>query len=137
MVPPGTCDSHACEILGLLKFLLRLRCQSGGLGGDSLIGRGRVRRGQGGPAYSERFLQGGLWIAWYRAQINWYFSAYGMALAIRTSLAPVVCQASARERPRAGPLLAPLPVLPQLLSLAAAQLHKCPRCLVAPYRRAP
>ena len=71
--------------LGLLQFLLRLRCQGGGLGGDSLISRGRVRRGQGGPAYSERFLQGSLWIAWYRAQINWYFSAYGVALAIRAS----------------------------------------------------
>ena len=78
------CD-QTISTLGLLKFLLRLRCQGGSLGGDSLISRGRVHRCQGGPAYSERLLQGSLWIAWYRAQINWHFSAYSVALAIRTS----------------------------------------------------
>ena len=42
--------------LGLEEFLLRLRCQRGCLGSNSLIRFGRIGGRQGSTAYRERFL---------------------------------------------------------------------------------
>ena len=57
-----------------------------GMRSHSLIRLGRISGRQGGTADRERFLQGSLWIPWHRAEIDWHFSAYGIALAIRTCL---------------------------------------------------
>ena len=72
--------------LGLAELLLRLRCQRRGLRCYSLIRFGRIGGRQGSTAYRERFLQGSLWISWHSAEIDWHFSAYGIALAIRARL---------------------------------------------------
>jgi hypothetical protein len=74
---------QTAETLGLEEFLLRLGCQRSCMCSHSLIRLGRVSGRQGGTAYRERFLQGSLWIPWHSAEIDWHFSAYGVALAIR------------------------------------------------------
>ena len=80
------CGGQTTEALGLAEFLLRLCCQRGCLCSHSLIRLGRIGRRQGGTAYHERFLQSSLWIPWHSAEIDWHFSAYGIALAIRARL---------------------------------------------------
>jgi hypothetical protein len=77
---------QTAEILGFAEVLLRLRCQRGCLRSNGLICCGRIAGRQGSTAYHERFLQGSLWIPWYSAEIDWHFSAYGIALAIRACL---------------------------------------------------
>jgi hypothetical protein len=72
--------------LRLEEFLLRLRCQCGCMCSHSLIRLGRISGRQGGTAYREGFLQGSLWIPWHSAEIDWHFSAYSIALAIRARL---------------------------------------------------
>ena len=79
-------SGQTAETLGLEEFLLRLRCQRGCMRSYSLIRLGRISGRQGGTAYCERFLQGGLWIPWHSAEIDWYFSAYSIMLAIRARL---------------------------------------------------
>jgi hypothetical protein len=73
-------------ILGLTDFLLCLRCHRGCLRCNRLIRLGRIGGRQGSTAYRERFLQSSLRIPWHSAEIDWHFSAYGIALAIRTRL---------------------------------------------------
>jgi hypothetical protein len=77
---------QTAETLGLEELLLRLRYQRGCLRSNSLICRGRIGGRQGSTAYRERFLQSSLWIPWHSAEIDWHFSAYGIALAIRACL---------------------------------------------------
>src|SRR4029453_5171009 len=72
--------------LDLDEFLLRLRCQRGCLRSHSLIRFGRIGGRQGSTAYRERFLQGSLWIPWHSTEIDWHFSPYSIALAIRARL---------------------------------------------------
>jgi hypothetical protein len=74
------------ETLGLEEFLLRPRCQRGCLRSNRLICLGRIGGRQGSTTYCECFLQGSLWIPWHSAEIDWHFSAYGIALAIRARL---------------------------------------------------
>jgi hypothetical protein len=90
---------QTAETLGFEEFLLRLRCQRGCLRSNSLIRFGRIGGRQGSTAYCERFLQGSLWIPWHSAEIDWHFSAYGIALAIRASL---ICIARGTLGVRAG-----------------------------------
>src|SRR5262249_10579531 len=77
---------QTAETLGCEEFLLRLRYQRGCLRSNSLIRFGRISGRQGSTAYRKRFLQGSLWIPWHSAEIDWHFSAYGIALAIRARL---------------------------------------------------
>jgi hypothetical protein len=79
-------SGQTAETLGFEEVLLRLRCQRSCLRSNSLICRGRIGGRQGSAAYRERFLQGSLWIPWHSAEIDWHFSAYGIALAIRACL---------------------------------------------------
>jgi hypothetical protein len=77
---------QTAETLGLEEFLLRPRCQRGCLRSNRLIRLGGIGGCQGSTAYCERFLQGSPWIPWHSAEIDWHFSAYGIALAIRAHL---------------------------------------------------
>jgi len=77
---------QTAETLGCEEFLLRLRYQRGCLRSNSLIRFGRMGGRQGSTAYRKRFLQGSLWIPWHSAEIDWHFSAYGIAPAIRARL---------------------------------------------------
>ena len=113
--------------LGLEEFLLRLRCQRGCLRSNSLIRLGRISRRQGGTAYRERFLQGSLWIPWHSAEIDWHFSTYSIALAIRARLIGI---ARGTFGVRAGSQEMCLFVQSHLLVALTQRLERAPgRCL--------
>ena len=113
--------------LGFEEFLLCLRCQRGCLGSNSLIRFGRIGGRQGSTAYRERFLQGSLWIPWHSTEIDWYFSAYSITLAIRARLIRI---ARRTLGVRAGSQEMCLFVQSHLLVALTQRLERAPgRCL--------
>jgi hypothetical protein len=111
--------------LSLEEFLLRLRCQRGCLRSNSLIRLRRISGRQGGTAYRERFLQGSLWIPWHSAEIDWHFSTYSIALAIRARLISI---ARGTFGVRTGSQEMGLFVQSHLLVALTQRLERAPGC---------